>query len=149
MGNSDLRINGLISNIRKALVSKRSGNELKLNFDIESDTVDINQISAGAFSGSAYAERSRNGLAEQVDISADDDVLEEQLDALVSEHPDSVGPLLIPTNIDGTVTLHAGNVIYSDLLLKDLNGQILAYGGGINLHELAATSDAGDRKSVV
>lgn len=144
MGNSDLRINGLISNIRKALVSKRSGNELKLNFDIESDTVDINQISAGAFSGSAYAERSRNGLAEQVDISADDDVLEEQLDALVSEHPDSVGPLLIPTNIDGTVTLHAGNVIYSDLLLKDLNGQILAYGGGINLHELAATSDAGN-----
>lgn len=143
VGNSDIRLNGLITNIRKALVSKRSGNELKLNFDIKSDTVDINQISAAAFSGSAYAERARKGMAGQIDISADDDSLDEQLDALVSEHPDSVGPLLIPTNIDGEVTLHADNVIYSDLMLNDLNGQILAYGGGINLHELAATSDAG------
>lgn len=144
IGNSDLRINGLISNIRKALVSKRSGNELKLNFDIECDTVDINQISAAAFSGAAYAERARKGIAGQIDISADDAALDKQLDALVSEHPDSVGPLLIPTNIDATVTLRANNVIYSDLLLKDLNGQVLAYGGGINLHDLAASSDAGN-----
>lgn len=142
-GRSDLALNGLISNIRRALTSKKAGNSLKINLEINSDTIDVNQLSAAAFAGAAYAERLRKGEAKTVDISGSEDELERQLDALVSEDADSVGPLLVPTNIDGRIKIASKNVVYSDLLLRNLHGQILVFGGGVNLHDLAATSDAG------
>ena len=104
-GRSDLALNGLISNIRRALTSKKAGNSLKINLEINSDTIDVNQLSAAAFAGAAYAERLRKGEAKTVDISGSEDELERQLDALVSEDADSVGPLLVPTNIDGRIKI--------------------------------------------
>ncbi len=142
-GRSDLSLKGRISNVRRALTSKRDGNELKINLEIESDTVDINQLSAAAFAGAAYSDRLHKGLGTTFDFSAGEDTFDSQLDALVTDEPDSVGPLLVPTNIDGTVDLKAKNVLYSDLALKELSGRILVYGGGVNLHDLAAWSDAG------
>lgn len=143
-GRSDLALNGLISNIRRALTSKREGNSLKFNLDISSDTIDINQLSAAAFAGAAYAERLRRGQAKTINLShGDDDALDAQLEALVTQEADSAGPLLIPTNIDGRIRIKGGNVLYSDLMLHDLRGQVLVFGGGLNLHDLAAVSDAG------
>lgn len=142
-GRSDVRMTGLISNIKRGLTSKRAGNSLKINFDIKSDTIDVNELASAAFAGSAYAERIRKG-ASHIAISDNDDAIDRQLDALVSEEPDKAGPLLIPTNIDGQMRLNADNVIYADMAMTGLAGDIMLYDGGVNLHRLHAGSDAGD-----
>lgn len=144
-GSSDLTVNGLISNIRRGLTSKRPGrNTLKINFDINSDTIDVNQLSAAVFAGAAYAERLRKGVAVHNALSSDDeDALQQQLDALVSEHADTVGPLLVPANIDARITVESKHVLYSDIAFNNLRGEIMAYQGALNLHNLEAQSDVG------
>ena len=73
-----------------------------------------------------------------------EDALDDRLDAMASQQPDTVGPLLIPTNIDGRLAVSADNILYADMAMTDLSGEILLYDGGANLHRLAARSDAGD-----
>lgn len=142
-GNSDLALHGIISNLRRALTSKRADNTLKINLDLRSDTIDANQLSAAVFAGAAYMQRVEANAGHAFKLADNDDSLDKELDALVSQQADSVGPLLIPTNIDGRVNIKAGTLLYSDLTLHDLGGEILLYGGGLNLHNLAAQSDAG------
>lgn len=142
-GNSDLGITGLISDIKRSLLSRKGRNRLKINFDINSDTIDVNQIAAAAFAGAAYAESVRRG-AGQIDMNMDESKLEQQLDAMTSLKADTVGPLLVPTNIDATLSVRAGKLLYSDLDMKHLSGDMLVYDGAVNLHNLSAISDAGN-----
>lgn len=143
-GRSDMRMSGRISNIRRGLLAKTGDNSLKINMELMSDTVDVNQLAAAAFAGAAYAERLRKGTARGIAGMSDDETLDDELESLISEEPDSVGPLLVPTNIDARINVNSHNVLYSDLLLNTLSGEILVYGGGVNLHNLKAVSDAGD-----
>lgn len=141
-GNSDLNITGLVSNVRRALTSRR-GATLKANFAIKSNSIDINEIAGATFAGSAYAEKIRQGsVSGSIDIS-DESALQQRLDALASEHPDSVGPLLIPTNIDARVDIDAADILYSDFRMQHLKGQLLLFDGAVNVNNLRAVSDAG------
>lgn len=143
-GNSDLSMKGIISNLRRGLTSKRRGNSLKINIDISSDTIDVNQLASAAFAGAAYAERLRKGEAPQLNLGvSDDDSDDEELVLASMADSTATGPLLIPVNLDGRLDVEARHVLYSDLLLHDLRGELLLYGGALNLHDLAATSDAG------
>ncbi len=141
-GHTDFNISGLISDIRRSLLSRTGRNRLKINFDINSDTIDVNQLAAAAFAGSAYAESLRHG-AKGIDMDMDESKIEQQLDAMASQKADTVGPLLVPTNIDATLSVRAGKLIYSDLDMKHLSGDMLVYDGAVNLHNLSAISDAG------
>lgn len=144
-GRSDIVVKGLVSNIKKGLTSKRSGNSLKLNFDITSDTIDVNQLSAAVFAGAAYSRRLEQGhKGIHMADDASDDELDRSLDALASEKPDTMGAILVPTNLDGQLSISADNIFYADMALKDLTGDILMYDGGINLHRLGASSEAGN-----
>lgn len=143
-GRSDLAVTGLVSNIRRALTSRRGNNPLRINFAIESDTIDINQLAEAAFTGAAFAERLRKNDVGTAFSGDDEDELERQLNAMSAEASDSTGPLLIPVNIDGQVAVKAENIFYSNLKMKDLTGDILLYDGGLNLHDLAARTDMGN-----
>lgn len=136
-GHSNLQINGLVSNVRRAMTSNA---RLKVNLSVQSDTVDVNEIAHGVFAGSAYAERRRKRHREG-DMHTSD--FDERLEALADKKTDSVGPLLIPVNIDARVDLKAANILYSDLKMSNLAGQILVYDGALNLNDLHASSDAG------
>lgn len=142
-GKSDMTVSGAITNIKRGLTSRRRKSALKIQFDINSDTIDVNQIAAAAFAGSAYAERIRSGSA-GIDMNVDEKELERQLDALADDRADSMGPLLIPTNLDGRLSLNAENVLYDSIAFKNLTGEILLYGGAVNIHDLKATSEAGN-----
>lgn len=143
-GSSDLRVKGLVSNIRRSLTARRVPSPLKINMEVNSDTIDINQISAAIFTGAAYADRLSRGTAERLAFGTDSDSeLDMAVDALTSQKPDTVSPVLIPSNIDGTISLHANNILYSDLALNNFTGQVLIYGGALNLHNLSAASKMG------
>ena len=62
MGKSDFLLNGTISNITRALSSRR-GSPLEMDFTIKSDTIDINNITAAILAGSVFAEKRARGEA--------------------------------------------------------------------------------------
>lgn len=139
-GKSQFTAAGVISNMRRSLTSSSGRQALKLNFDLDADTIDINEIAAATFAGSAFAEREKAGLT---GYSDSDDDFDRQVDALMSEQPDSVGPLLVPTNIDAEVDIKASTVLYSDLIMSGLSGQALLYDGALTFNRLSAMSEAG------
>lgn len=144
-GHSNLEVTGLISNIRRGLTSRRGDNSLKINFAVESDTIDVNQLADAVFAGAAYADKMRRGTAGQAFSDYDDESkLDRELEALADGQPDTSGPVLIPVNIDGRVVMQADNIFYSDLKMKDFRGDILIYDGGVNLHDLKARTDIGN-----
>lgn len=138
-GHSNLQINGLLSNLRRTFTSN---GRMKVNLSVQSDTVDVNEIAQGIFAGSAYAQQRRKGM-HTADLHMHASDFDERLEALADNKPDSTGPLLIPVNIDARIDLKASNILYSDLKMKNLGGQILVYDGALNLNNLNAHSDAG------
>lgn len=142
LGKSDITLSGRVTNVRRALTSK-SDNTLKANLTLLSDTIDINEISDGVFRGADYAERRRMGK-EHIKGSVDDKALEVKIDAFSKEKPGKIAPVLIPVNIDANLKIGARNVLYSDLTLEDMGGDILVYDGGVNLHNIGASSEAGN-----
>lgn len=140
-GRSDITISGLVTNVRRALTSE-THDTLKVNLSFLSDTVDINELSAGAFTGASYADRRRHGKINILATDNDED-LEARINSLSKEGPGSSSPLLIPVNIDANLKIAANNVLYGDLAIQNMGGDILVYDGGVNLHKINATSDAG------
>lgn len=142
IGKSDMAMSGLVTNVRKALTASEH-NTLKMNLSILSDTIDINELSAGAMTGAAYADRRRHGKVNITGTSNDAD-LQARLDALAKAGPGGAAPLLIPVNVDANLRIEAQNVMYSDLVMQNMGGDILLYDGGVNIHQMKAYSDAGN-----
>lgn len=136
-GHSDFQVSGRISNLRRALVSRTKRSSLKLQFDVLSDTVDVNELANAFFTGAAAGKRELHSRNFDDENSLERDIESEQIAT------DMRGPLLIPTNIDAELRVKANNVLYSDLMLHDLRGSILSYDGALNLHDLTASSDVG------
>ncbi|MDE6795355.1 MAG: AsmA-like C-terminal region-containing protein, partial [Muribaculaceae bacterium] len=141
-GRSNIALSGLVTNVKRALTSK-TNNTLKVNLSLLSDTIDINQLSAGVFTGASYADHKRHGDF-HLEGTDDDATLQARLDDLAKKGPGKAAPVLIPVNVEGNLRITANNVLYSDLALQNFGGDILVYDGGVNLHQMKANSDAGN-----
>lgn len=155
-GHSDFLLSGRISNLKRGFTSRGFRSPLKINLEVVSDTIDVNELAGSTFRGSAYAaaadsiSRSRTGAHHRFDMAAidraeeaDDERLEREMGRIVADAPDSMAPLLIPRNIDMTLDMRARNVLYSDINFRDFSGRLLAYQGALNLHHLKARADVG------
>lgn len=142
VGRSDFLADGKISNLKGALTARRRLSPLKIELIATSDTVDVNQLADGVFRGAAYSDKRRD---DRVDLSiVDDDVMfEKEMAGSEIRTTDSIGPVLIPANIEAEVKVKANNIMYADLLLHDMTGDLLMYDGAINLHQFNASSDVG------
>lgn len=142
VGHSDFLLSGRISNLRRGLTSRNYRQSVKANFDLISDTIDINQLADLTFRGAAYSKNKDNQTLD-LDKFDSDDSLDKEIDRYVAGTTDSMAPLLIPRNIEAVINVKANNILYSDLVLHDLSGTALVYGGALNLHNLKASSDVG------
>ncbi|MBP3639959.1 MAG: hypothetical protein J6J20_08755 [Muribaculaceae bacterium] len=141
VGRSDFTITGRITNIRRALMSRTGRSPLRVNFDLVSDTIDVNQLAAATFAGAAYTQRRAEGMAHSLG-SLDSDTT--NLDEMLARGADTIaGPLLVPSNIDAELHMRANNIIYSDLLLHNFRGDALMNNGRLNFHDLHASGDIG------
>ncbi|MDE6522400.1 MAG: AsmA-like C-terminal region-containing protein [Muribaculaceae bacterium] len=141
-GRSDITMSGLISNVRRAMTSK-TDNNLKGNFSILSDIIDINELSASIFTGASYM--SDKGHGEKVKMDTPDDAtLQERLDALSKKGPGRSAPVLIPVNIDANLKIKANHLLYSDVDMQNMGGDLLIYDGGVSLNKMKADSEAGN-----
>ena len=149
-GSSDFQMSGVISNLKRGFTSRGYRSPLKLNFELLSDTIDVNELAGTAFAGSAYAARRNEEGHRDFSIQAleaaedeSDEAFEREMGRIVENSPDSMAPLLIPRNIEADIKVRAANILYSDLLFHDLSGSMLASQGALNLHDLKARSDVG------
>lgn len=115
-GASDLAMAGNVTNVRRALTAK-TDNNLKAEFSILSDTIDINEISAAIFTGASRS---------------------------AARHNRKGAPVLIPVNVQADLKVEANHLLYSDVEMTDVGADLLVYDGGVNLHDLQANSDAGN-----
>lgn len=137
-GRSEMKINGSISNITRALTSRIHRSPIKLDFRFEGDTIDVNQIAAAAFAGAAFAERDSTGM-----LTIPDTDNEQALQASVQSGADSVAVLVIPSNIEANCAVSADNIIYSDIVFHDFKGNLNIYSGAVNLERMSARTDVG------
>lgn len=135
-GSSDFMINGTISNLRRALTSLQD-NTLGISFDVKSDTININEIVKAVFAGPAVAEQTDDDDVWETDGEQSTEILANTADTIAS------GPVIIPHNIDAHLRMQAKNILYSDLELRNFRGDLLVYGGAINLRNLSASADVG------
>ena len=136
VGRSDFKIKGAISNIKKAL-SGRSNQPLKMALMLRSDTIDVNQLSEAVFTGAAHSESSSLNMS---DIEN-----EEELDASIENQADTTqaGALLVPMNIDAIMRVSARKIIYGDMMLDNMSGNVQIYKGSLRFDQLKASTDIG------
>lgn len=140
-GRSDITLSGRISNVRRALTAGVK-NDLKGTFSLLSDTIDINELAASVFTGASYVSDRKHGITKE--LKAEDDAsLQSKLNTLSKKGPGKSSPVLIPVNIDANLRLDARHLLYSDVDLINMGGDLLVYDGGVNLHDMKASSDAG------
>lgn len=140
VGHSDFLINGAIKNIRRALTMNYP---LRADIHLASDSINVNELVEASYKGAAFAERVMDGSVKmaQVENTA-------ELDSLVNRaaETDETAALLVPVNIDAKFVMDARNIVYSDLLMHNFNGELLMNNGSINLHNLSAESKMGSAK---
>lgn len=138
LGSSDFAFNGAISNLKGALYSRRP-TPLRLDFNVVSDLINVNEVAKALASPE---KKMVHNVGSSIDSWASDELKEI---VQPEESPDSVfGPILVPVNIDAGFTFNANKVIYSNLLLRELQGQILVYHGVMNINNLSAKTDLGN-----
>lgn len=135
-GRSDFLVSGVITNLKQGLTSMSSPDPLKINFEIKSDHIDINEFAGAFFTGATARDKKMNP-------KAGDDELRVELDEEMHLPRDSVAPFLVPTNVDARFGITAGKIDYSDMQLHDFTGLVLMSGGSINLHDCKASLAAG------
>jgi len=134
IGNSDFLVNGLISNIRRALTRKRN-NTISIDVDIKSDTIDVNFLSALAMQS-----------AGSIDIPENEDEAEKMTDrkyTVAATDTTPMKPITIPANIDGRFKLRSANLIYTDFIFTNFTGDVRIKDSAAQLRNLAATSSIG------
>ncbi|MCH5245045.1 MAG: hypothetical protein J1E84_01175 [Muribaculaceae bacterium] len=137
-GKSDFTINGYISNITRALTSSR-GAAINVHFHLDSKTIDVNELAQAAFAGSAFAEN----VAAAKPIAISDDENDDAVEASIALNSDEVAALLVPSNVDAELEVHASKVSYADISFRNFKGDVRVHDGALNLNNLSASSDVG------
>ena len=137
LGQSDFLINGTLSNLRRALTSRRD-NTLRMDLRLQADTVNVNEIVHALFAGAAISAQTDSTMMWGAE---NDDLQAERLASMADTA--STGPLLLPHNIDAHLRVKAAHILYSDMVLHDFRGNLLLYDGALNLRNLSASTDIG------
>lgn len=135
-GSSDFNFTGRITDIRKSMTRNSRHNPLRMEFAVVSDTIDIDQISRAVFAGAA-ADRDTSLWNSSVDDTVD-------VSHVIDIDTTATAALIIPPDIDASLTVRASNVIYSDFFLHKFSGELGVWDQAIHLHDLYATSDVGN-----
>lgn len=139
LGRSDLKIDGTVSNIARALTSRRNSQSLIARFNVQADTIDINEIAAATFAGAAWAD-SHTKAVYLDDAGLNENSLQTQVAAAAA---DTASVLIIPANIEAELDVRASHILYSNLAFHDFRGTLNAFDGALNLSQLSAQSSVG------
>lgn len=138
VGHTDLSVRGDITNLERWAAGRRASarRPIRMGVTIDSDTVDIDQLTAAFLSGEAGV--AGGDMADLDEYAADVAVADTTLTS------DSLGgPFIVPVNLEATVDVRASHVIYSGMLLHDFKGALQTRGGIMRLRDLTASGEVG------
>ena len=139
VGHSDFLINGSVSNISRALTSRR-GSPIKVDFDIHSDSLNINDITDALMKGAVFTEKIQKGEVKIADSDND-----EVINASMASHIDDSErtAFVVPSNITANLHVKANVVQFADILFQRFEGDVSAAGGAVHLNRLGAFTPMG------
>ena len=131
VGQSDFALQGLVSNIQRSMGSAQGRTPLKMQLELTSDTINVNELTQALMRGASAMET--QGMT--------DENIEEISDSLLAS-ADTLPMLapVIPMNVAAEFTFNARNIVYSNLLLHDFKGELHVANGSANLRDLHASS---------
>ncbi|MDD2961908.1 MAG: AsmA-like C-terminal region-containing protein [Muribaculaceae bacterium] len=136
VGNSIFDISGGVRDMRTTMMG-RNTRPLKIDFNIISDTLDVNELIATAFKGTAYADSKvkqnmlmGNEDSDNVNLSSASDTI--------------MRAFVIPSNVDVDIDVLAKHAVYADMQLKDLQGCFQVHDGAMQFNNVKTNSDAGN-----
>lgn len=135
-GQSDFALSGTVSNIQQALGRRRVHEPLLVRLNLNSGRVNVNELVQTAFRGAAAS--GDKGATASLDMS--EAAMEQQAE---KESSDEIRAIVVPDNIDASLKVKAGKILYSDVELRNLSGAILIANGAAVLHNLQASTDVG------
>lgn len=138
VGHTDLSVHGDITNLERWAAGRRASarRPIRMGVTIESDTVDIDQLTAAFLSGDAGV--AGGDMADLDEYAGDVAVADATFES------DSLGgPFIVPVNLEATVDVRASHVIYFGMLLHDFKGALQTRGGIMRLRDLTASGEVG------
>ncbi|MBS7411229.1 MAG: hypothetical protein KIG59_09765, partial [Muribaculaceae bacterium] len=135
-GHSDMSIAGEIRNIRRTLLGSKKY-PLTIDFDINSDTLDVNQLIATMYKGQAFSDdtiaRSTFNIA---GIDDDEEKMQSSIDDATTDTTQHRA-ILIPKNIAVELKVRNKYARYADLDVTNLRSDLLVNNGVLNLRNLS------------
>ena len=134
-GKSSAKVRGSIRNIRSNLLGRNRA-PLALQFEIDSDTLDINELITAAYAGMAFANQyGSDGLSvDSKDVKMD----------FTNQKGDTVfSAFVLPSNVNAQINVRAANVKYTNLTLTDMRGCLLLHDGVAMLNDVHTDSNVG------
>lgn len=133
-GRSSFDIQGGIRNMRSAMLGYNR-RPLLVNFKIDSDTLDFNELINAAYAGMNFS----NSNASK-DVVLSDSA---QIDNMIEEADTSRVMFMVPRNLDVDIDMDARHGYYADMKLSDFGGCLQIHDGALQLNDIHTNSDAG------
>lgn len=142
---SDLLINGRLTNVFGVL--QRQGN-LGLSIDLQSDTLDCNQllnaINAGSSFTASLSSEEQDALQETLASTESLDRAQDMIERRVGDTQEYENLIIVPGNLDLQVVLAVSNAYFRHLQLSNLHGLVRAADRTLQLDNLMSHTSAGD-----
>ncbi|MDD5870043.1 MAG: AsmA-like C-terminal region-containing protein [Bacteroidales bacterium] len=137
-GHSDMSISGEVRNIRRTLMGSKK-HPLTIDFDINSDTLDVNQLIATMYKGQAFSDdtiaKSNFNIANIDD--ADEEKMQASIDDATTTDTTQHRAIIIPKNVAVELKVRNKYARYADLDITNLRSDLLINNGVANLRRLS------------
>lgn len=136
-GRSDISMSGAVTNIRSTLMGSRR-RPLTIRFTLKSDTLDVNQLIAAAYKGSAFSLDTESTATFNLSNVENESQMQDMVDNTAEEADTAVhNAIVIPKNVAIEFKLRNKYARYADLDLRDLRGDLNMNNGVLNLQNLS------------
>ena len=133
-GYSDLLLNGYVTNLRRVLAGR---GKLGMFLDLQSDTLDCNQIIMAANAGSAF-------MKDSLFFSESEAVIDSLLTRQLEMHDSDNQLIIVPGNVNLQIVLAVSNAYFRNLSMTNLHGMLRAADRVLQIDQLKGLSNAGN-----
>lgn len=142
LGESVIKATGSISGLKRALLAG-SRAKIKAQFNIDSDTLNFNELVFAASKGGEYMASSDEFKKKLMTVGSEEG-LQNAITSAKSDTIQSLDLIIIPGNIDADIKLNVDYGKYSNLLLNKVEGELIARDRCLQITGFKAVTSAGE-----
>lgn len=143
LGESVIEATGKISGLRRSVLTGGGNGKLKIDFKIDADTLNFNELVYAATKGGEYADKS-DEYKKELMKEANEDMLQKAITTSGTDTLQSFGLIIIPGNIDADINLNVDYGKYSKLILHKVEGDLVAKNRCLQISGFKAITSAGE-----